>query len=47
MLKSALDYFGTPNLNSSTDTSPNSSTDDPLVGSIVDVGGVKIVVKKR
>ena len=47
MLKSALDYFGNPNLTQTSDSSPSSSTDDPMIGSNVDVGGIKILVKRR
>ena len=48
MLKSALDYLGSANLSNSSDfNSIMNSTDDPLVGSVVDVGGVKVAVKRR
>ena len=48
MLKSALDYFGGANGSNPADLPLSiNSTDDPLVGSIVDVGGVKVAVKRR
>ncbi len=48
MLKSALDLLGGANLSNPSDTTPNiNCTDDPLVGSIVDVGGAKVAVKRR
>ena len=47
MLKSALDYFGTPNLSQSSDSSTSIPSNDPLIGSIVDVGGIKVAVKRR
>ena len=48
MLKSALDYLGGAGL-SATVSEANLviHSDDPLVGSIVDVGGVKVAVKRR
>ena len=48
MLKSALDYLGGTGL-SATVSEANLiiHSDDPLVGSIVDVGGVKVAVKRR
>ena len=45
MLKSALDYFGGPNI--SEPSLAADSTNDPLVGSVVDVGGIKVAVKRR
>ena len=48
MLKSALDYFGGTNASNPVDHGSNINTmDDPLVGSVVDVGGVKVAVKRR
>ena len=48
MLKSALDYFGGTNASNPVDHGSNiNAIDDPLVGSVVDVGGVKVAVKRR
>ena len=47
MLKSALDYLGSAGISSVTESNLVANSDDPLVGSIVDVGGVKVAVKRR
>ena len=48
MLKSAFDYFGGTNASNPVDHGSNiNAIDDPLVGSVVDVGGVKVAVKRR
>ena len=48
MLKSALDYLGGVGQDATLDQMDGGGTgSDPLVGSIVDVGGTKVVVKRR